>query len=43
MTYLLDTNVWVVFLRNPGSPVMQRPINVIESNASLSQRRVTRM
>ena len=24
MTYLLDTNVWVVFLRNPRSPVVPR-------------------
>lgn len=24
MTYLLDTNVWVVFLRNPHSPVVSR-------------------
>ncbi len=24
MTYLLDTNVWVTFLRNPNSPVVPR-------------------
>ena len=24
MTYLLDTNVWVAFLRNPNSPVVPR-------------------
>ena len=24
MTYLLDTNVWVAFLRNPNSPIVPR-------------------